>query len=457
MLVFHEDDYYWQNLSNGELELNVQAGDGYFVIAPSSNDGVFVENGNHYARKAPTATQGGVKEYYVSCDDHEHYVLEDGKMYFRGVHYSNSSAIQVIIANYTSTFNNGNNFLANDSGFNINQTDSTVSQAGWFSQGFVEGKYRLLTACFANAAVDGQIWVIKANSLLTDSDGKEYLVDKDYRFTYSAGSSSWTMNTESMIPNGNWAYNTSLVAPNVDMEDNRYIAPDVPTFDISTASTGYTTNSVIQINCDLDLGSGIYTDGGVMDITDVRVYKNDVLTSLNSIQYFHTEGGTSLLSMNLGSAAATDAGDILHFVAGSIFKITLNEVTYLRELEKDTYFIYDGSKWVRCLGANLTVLPVSGNVEYNMIYINCGPMFGVASDTSAYFTGTMKLNDVALTSYSVTAASGGGFFISGIGTLKDTSFTFSISKNSTVTANGVTALLLSDYNVRFDGSVFSWN
>ena len=132
----------------------------------------YISSGNHYARRAPTENESGVKEYYVSCDDHRHYVLEEGKMYFRGIHYSNASCIQIIIANYTSTFNNGNNFLATDSSFNINQTDSTVSQAGWFSQGFVDGKYRLLTPSFASAAVDNQVWVIKADSLLTDSEGE---------------------------------------------------------------------------------------------------------------------------------------------------------------------------------------------------------------------------------------------------------------------------------------------
>lgn len=119
-----------------------------------------VESGNHYARIDATEARSGVREYYVSCDDHQHYVLENGKMYFRGVHYSDKNNIQIIIANYTSTFNNGSNFLATDSGFNINQTDSTVAQAGWFSQAFVDGKYRLLTACFPNDAVDGQFYFL---------------------------------------------------------------------------------------------------------------------------------------------------------------------------------------------------------------------------------------------------------------------------------------------------------
>lgn len=417
----------------------------------------YVQNGNHYARVAPTETESGTKEYYVGCDDHQHYVLEDGKMYFRGVHYSNETNIMIKIANYTSTFNNGNNFLATDTGFNINQTDSTVAQAGWFSQAFVDGQYgyRLLTACFANAAVDGQIWVIKANSLLTDSDGVEYRVDKDYKFVYSASNTSWAMETVSTIPNGNWSYDTSLVAPVVDMEDDRYIAPDITTFDISSTSTGYTASNVIQVNCDLNLGEGIYTDGGSFDISGLRVYKNDILAPVGSIQYFHTDSGTSLLSMNLGDASADKAGDVLRFVADSVLTITINDVTYSRKLAKDTYYLFNGSTWVCCFAANLPILPVAGNVEYNMIFIQCGNLFHVAGDTNASFAGTMKLNNEVVNG-TVTATSS-GFYFSGFGTLKDTSFTFSISKYSAITSNGITALILSDYNVAFDGSTFAWN
>ena len=418
----------------------------------------YVQSGNHYARVAPTENESGVKEYYVSCDDHNHYVLEDGKMYFRGVHYSNATNIMIKIANYTSTFNNGSDFLATATGFNIDQTDSTVTQAGWFSQNFLDGQYgyRLLTVCFANDAVDGQVWVIKANSLLTDSEGVEYRVDKDYRFTYSASTSSWTMVTPSLIPNGNWTYNTSLVPSQVDMEDDRYISPVMPNFDISNTSVGYNASSVIQVNCDLNLGEGIYTNGGSFDLSGVKAYKNDVLTSIGSIQYFHTDNGTSLLSMNLGSASGEADGDILRLVAGSIFKITINDVTYSRILQKDTYYRYNGSNWSTCLAANLPILPVAGNVEYNMVYVNCGNIFKVADNTEASFTGTMKLNNEALESFHIYASTG-GFFVNGIGTLKDTSFTFSISKYSAITANGITALILSDYNVAFDGSTFAWN
>jgi hypothetical protein len=379
-------------------------------------------------------------------------------MYFRGVHYSNATNIMIKIANYTSTFNNGNNFLATDTGFDINQTDSTVAQAGWFSQNFVDGQYgyRLLTACFANAAVDGQIWVIKANSLLTDSEGVEYRVDKDYKFVYNASNTSWAMETVSTIPNGNWSYDTSLVAPVVDMEDDRYIAPAITTFDISSTSTGYTANNVIQVACDLNLGEGIYTDGGIFDISGLRVYKNDILAPVGSIQYFHPDSGTSLLSMNLGGASADKAGDVLRLVAGSIFKITINDVTYSRKLAKDTYYLFNGSAWVCCFAANLPILPVAGNVEYNMVYVNCGNLFKVADNTEASFVGTMKLNNETLGSFNIYASTG-GFFVNGIGTLKDTSFTFSISKYSAITANGITALILSDYNVAYNGSTFAWN
>lgn len=414
-----------------------------------------VESGNHYARIDATETRSGVMEYYVSCDDHQHYVLENGKMYFRGVHYSDKNNIQIIIANYTSTFNNGSNFLATDSGFNINQTDSTVAQAGWFSQAFIDGKYRLLTACFPNDAVDGQIWVIKANSLLTDSDGIEYRVDKDYRFVFSSSAGSWTMETTSLIPSGNWTYDTSLVAPFVDIEDDRYIAPNIQSFDISSTQVGYNASNVIQVGCDLSLGEGVYTDGGSFDLSDVRVYKNDVLTPLGGIQYFHTESGTSLLSMNLGSATGTASGDVLRFVAGSIFKITIGDVTYSRQLEKDTYYLFNGSNWTCSYGANLTILPVSGNVQYNMVYVNCGNLFGVSGDTTGSFAGSLKLNDVEISGFNVMAAAG-GFYFNGMGTIAGTSFTFSIAKYSSITANGRTALLLSDYNVSFDGTSFSW-
>lgn len=426
-------------------------------LFPFANGNEYVQSGNHYARVAPTETESGVKEYYVSCDDHQHYVLEDGKMYFRGVHYSDANNIQIIIANYTSSFNKGSNFLAKDDDgyFDINQTDSTVTQAGWFSQAFVEGKYRLITACFPNAAQDGQIWVIKADSLLTDDDGVKYHVDKDYRFTFSSSRGSWKMETPSMIPDGNWSYDTSLTAPRVDMEDDRYISASIPTFDISSTSVGYNASGVIQVNCDLNLGEGIYTDGGSFDISEVRVYKNDELTPIHGIQYYHTESGTSLLSMSLGSAAADAAGDVLRFVAGSVFKITINDVTYSRKLAKDTYYSFDGSHWACTFASNLPILPVSDNVQWNMIFIRCGNIFHVAGDTAASFNGTMKLNGETVNG-TVTATSS-GFYISGIGTLNGTSFTFSMSKYSTITSNSITALMLSDYNVSFNGTSFSWN
>ena len=100
---------------------------------------------------------------------------------------------------------------------------------------------------------------------------------------------------------------------------------------------------------------------------------------------------------------------------------------------------------------------MSGNVEYDMVYINCGNVFGVSQDTTASFVGAISLNGTTLNSFSVTAAGGGGFYVNGMGTLKGTSFTFSISKYSSIRVNNVGLLLLSDYSVFFDGSTFRWN
>ena len=91
-----------------------------------------------------------------------------------------------------------------------------------------------------------------------------------------------------------------------------------------------------------------------------------------------------------------------------------------------------------------------------MVFIQCGNLFNVSGDTNASFTGTMKLNGTTLTSYNV-MGNASGFFINGIGTLKGTSFTFSLSKYSTINCNNKQVIILSDYNVRFNGTSFIWN
>ena len=80
------------------------------------------------------------------------------------------------------------NFTASDNGCEIDQSKNQYQQVGWIGMDNADGTI-VLTFHFNSSFAAGQTYVLPAGAVFGFTDGKKYVLDKDYTFTYDG--SGW--------------------------------------------------------------------------------------------------------------------------------------------------------------------------------------------------------------------------------------------------------------------------
>ena len=219
------------------------------------------------------------------------------------------------------------NFLASDNGCNIDQSGNAVQWVGWI-QMLEDNGTIVLTFHFNQAFEAGQSYVLPAGAIFGFTDGKTYMLDKNYTFTFDG--SGWSMTAE----------NPAL-----------------------SLQTRWGTANLLQLNTNLPAdtvcANFTYSDNGSSVDETANRYQQAGWVGMDKA------GSTIVLSVHFnreflpGQTYFLPAGAVLGFQNG--IKYTL---------DRDYTFYYDGNGWseepvltLECRWGAANVLQLNTNLE----------------------------------------------------------------------------------------------
>ena len=195
------------------------------------------------------------------------------------------------------------NFLASDNGCNIDQSGNAVQWVGWIEMANADGTI-VLTFHFNTAFTAGQEYKLPAGAIFGFTDGKTYMLDKNYTFAFDG--SGWTMSA---------------------------VNPDV------TFGYRYGTSQLIQVNTNLPADTVIANftlgDNGCSVDQSQNPYLQIGWVGMDKV------GSTIVLSLHMNAAAQIGQRYILP--AGSVFGFQ-NGIKY--NLDREYVFYWDGANWI---------------------------------------------------------------------------------------------------------------
>ena len=397
------------------------------------DDGRKVEHvGSHYDYLPFSATQNGTSQYWECDVCHKIYLLEDGLFSIEKVRYSNANTLQLELPSF---INIGKNFLATDAGFNVMQGGST-QQAGWFGYDTTDQNESIISVHFNNNSNEGDVYCLNINSLITDANGKEYRLDKDYCFAYE--NDAWKMETEPTVPAGTWQEKGS--APAVSDDDIRSVMYSI---DLNQSTLGFTNARYIQEQIDIEVEAD---DGISFDTTGLIIKRNGEAITVGA-QYFQSH----IISFDLKEDNA-EAGDLIIIEKGSVLKLNVGDKVINRKISSDIAYQFNGTgQWRRAKIVEFG-LPSTTHVQWNMVLLQGENYFNVSGDTNCYYTGSVLANGYEYSGLPQGSTSGLYFSSLSIGE----GFTFEISKGTTFDCNNILVITLKDYKVSWNGSTWAF-
>ena len=195
------------------------------------------------------------------------------------------------------------NFLASDNGCNIDQSGNAVQWVGWIQMDNADGTI-VLTFHFNDAFTAGQEYKLPAGAVFGFTDGKTYMLDKNYTFAFDGN--GWTMSAVNPDVTFGYRYGTSLL-----IQVNTNLPADTAIASFTLGDNG----------CSVDQSQNPYLQIGWVGMDNV--------------------GGTVVLSLHMNAVAQIGQRYILP--AGSVFGFQ-NGIKY--NLDREYVFYWDGANWI---------------------------------------------------------------------------------------------------------------